>query len=42
MGQREYLEEYIQQSTGQKRNCLDNAVVENCFGLLKSELCDLQ
>ena len=32
----------IQQSMSQKGNCLDNAVVENFFGLLKSELLYLQ
>ncbi|WP_141523456.1 IS3 family transposase [Bacillus sp. AFS014408] len=28
----------IQQSMSRKGNCLDNAVIENFFGLLKSEL----
>lgn len=28
----------IRQSMSRKRNCLDNAVMENFFGLLKSEL----
>ena len=28
----------IQQSMSRKGNCLDNAVMENFFGLLKSEL----
>ena len=28
----------IQQSMSRKENCLDNAVMENFFGLLKSEL----
>ena len=32
----------IQQSMSRKGNCLDNAVVENFFGLLKSELLYLQ
>ena len=32
----------IRQSMSQKGNCLDNAVVENFFGLLKSELLYLQ
>lgn len=32
----------IRQSTGRKGNCLDNAVIENFFGLLKSELLYLQ
>lgn len=29
---------YIKQSMSRKGNCLDNAVIENFFGLLKSEL----
>ncbi len=32
----------IRQSMSQKGNCLDNAVIENFFGLLKSELLYLQ
>ena len=32
----------IRQSMSRKGNCLDNAVVENFFGLLKSELFYLQ
>ena len=32
----------IQQSMSRKENCLDNAVMENFFGLLKSELLYLQ
>ena len=32
----------IQQSMSCKGNCLDNAVIENFFGLLKSELLYLQ
>ena len=32
----------IQQSMSRKGNCLDNAVIENLFGLLKSELLYLQ
>ena len=32
----------IQQSMSQKGSCLDNAVMENFFGLLKSELLYLQ
>ena len=31
-------EKGIQQSMSRKGNCLDNAVMENFFGLLKSEL----
>ena len=34
--------ESIRQSMSRKGNCLDNAVVENFFGLLKSELLYLQ
>jgi len=33
---------HIQQSMSRKGNCLDNAVIENFFGLLKSELLYLQ
>ena len=32
----------VRQSMSRKGNCLDNAVVENFFGLLKSELLYLQ
>jgi transposase InsO family protein len=32
----------IRQSMSRKENCLDNAVIENFFGLLKSELLYLQ
>ena len=32
----------IQQSMSRKGNCLDNAVMENFFGILKSELLYLQ
>ena len=32
----------IQQSMSRKGSCLDNAVIENLFGLLKSELLYLQ
>ena len=32
----------IQQSMSRKGNCLDNAVIENFFGLLKTELLYLQ
>jgi transposase InsO family protein len=32
----------IRQSTSRKGNCLDNVVMENFFGLLKSELLSLQ
>ncbi len=35
-------EKGIQQSMGRKGNCLDNAIIENFFGLLKSELLYLQ
>ena len=34
--------QHIQQSMSRKGNCLDNAVMENFFGLLKSELLYLQ
>ena len=33
---------HIRQSMSRKGNCLDNAVMENFFGLLKSELFYLQ
>ena len=33
---------HITQSMSRKGNCLDNAVMENFFGLLKSELLYLQ
>ena len=32
----------VRQSMSRKGNCLDNAVIENFFGLLKSELLYLQ
>jgi len=32
----------VQQSMSRKGNCLDNSVMENFFGLLKSELLYLQ
>ena len=35
-------ENHIVQSMSRKGNCLDNAVIENFFGLLKSELLYLQ
>ena len=35
-------ENRITQSMSRKGNCLDNAVIENFFGLLKSELLYLQ
>ncbi|MGG3926599.1 IS3 family transposase, partial [Metabacillus fastidiosus] len=35
-------EHHIAQSMSRKGNCLDNAVMENFFGLLKSELLYLQ
>jgi transposase InsO family protein len=40
--QRMLCEKGIRQSMSRKGNCLDNAVVENFFGLLKSELLYLQ
>ena len=40
--QRMLREKGIQQSMSNKGNCLDNAVMENFFGLLKSELLYLQ
>lgn len=40
--QRMLAEKGIQQSMSRKGNCLDNAVAENFFGLLKSELLYLQ
>ena len=40
---RQMLEEKgIRQSMSRKGNCLDNAVIENFFGILKSELLYLQ
>ena len=36
--QRLLKEKGIRQSMSRKGNCLDNAVIENFFGLLKSEL----
>ena len=35
-------EKDIRQSMSREGNCLDNAVIENVFGLLKSELLYLQ
>ncbi|MEG2139128.1 MAG: IS3 family transposase, partial [Oscillospiraceae bacterium] len=40
--QRILQEKGIRQSMSRKGNCLDNAVIENFFGLLKSELLYLQ
>ena len=40
--QRMLQEKGIRQSMSRKENCLDNAVIENFFGLLKSELLYLQ
>ena len=40
--QRLLKEKCIRQSMSRKGNCLDNAVIENFFGLLKSELLYLQ
>ena len=40
--QRMLAKKGIQQSMSRKGNCLDNAVMENFFGLLKSELLYLQ
>ena len=40
--QRMLREKGIRQSMSRKGNCLDNAVIENVFGLLKSELLHLQ
>ena len=40
--QRMLREKGIRQSMSRKGNCLDNAVIENSFGLLKSELLYLQ
>lgn len=40
--QRMLDEKGIRQSMSRKGNCLDNAVIENFFGLLKSELLYLQ
>ena len=40
--QKMLLEKGIQQSMSRKGNCLDNAVIENFFGLLKTELLYLQ
>lgn len=40
--QRMLTEKGIRQSMSRKGNCLDNAVIENFFGLLKSELLYLQ
>ena len=40
MKQYQYLlkEKGIKQSISRKGNCLDNAIIENFFGILKSEL----
>ncbi len=40
--QRTLKQHGITQSMSRKGNCLDNAVIENFFGLLKSELLYLQ
>ena len=40
--QRRLREKGIRQSMSRKGNCLDNAVIENLFSLLKSELLYLQ
>ena len=40
--QRMLWEKGVRQSMSRKGNCLDNAVIENFFGLLKSELLYLQ
>ena len=40
--QRMLTDKGIRQSMSRKGNCLDNAVIENFFGLLKSELLYLQ
>ena len=40
--QRRLKEKGIRQSMSRKGNCLDNSVMENFFGLLKSELLYLQ
>ena len=40
--QRMLREKGIRQSMSRKGNCRDNAVIENFFGLLKSELLYLQ
>ena len=40
--QRLLADNHIRQSMSRKGNCLDNAVMENFFGLLKSELLYLQ
>ena len=40
--QKRLLDKGIRQSMSRKGNCLDNAVMENFFGLLKSELLYLQ
>ena len=40
--QRMLGEKGVRQSMSRKGNCLDNAVIENFFGLLKSELLYLQ
>ena len=40
--QKRLKEKGVRQSMSQKGNCLDNAVMENFFGLLKSELLYIQ
>ena len=40
--QKKLKQRKVRQSVSRKGNCLDNAVVENFFGLLKSELLYLQ
>ena len=40
--QKKLLERGVMQSMSRKGNCLDNAVIENFFGLLKTELLYLQ
>ena len=37
-----FREKGVRQSMSRKGNCLDNAVIENFFGLLKTELLYLQ
>jgi putative transposase len=38
MRQYQLLKEKLKQSMSRKGNCLDNAIIENFFGILKSEL----
>lgn len=40
--QKRLKEKGVRQSMSRKGNCLDNAVMENSFGLLKSELLYIQ